>query len=133
MQQPLNVEILSQQQQQLKQNMSPKRDGRTLLSQTIIHQSYGVAQQSGGVGAGMPRQRTIMSVSSSGNATIGGILPPHLSMAYYSQPPPSQSYFGEVLHPMQVISTFPKYLYKKVMYGICYGFVFIYTDTTSIN
>lgn len=41
--QPLNAEMLSQQQTQLKQqNNSPKKDGRTLLSQTIIHQSYGV-------------------------------------------------------------------------------------------
>lgn len=146
MQQPLNAEILSQQ-QQLQQQMnainSPKRDGRTLLSQNIIHQSYGVAQQQGGpaiggnvitagslIGAGVPvsgnsisgtgsipRQRpavnmapTISNVGTGSNvstflptnANMGGILPQHLSMGYYTQPTPSQSYFGEMIHPMQV-------------------------------
>lgn len=138
-QQPLNVEMLSQQQQlqqQMNSNNSPKRDGRTLLSQNTIHQSYGVAQQSGsGVsgnvipagslfGAGIPvsgnsiggtggiRQRPVVApgsgnVGTANNATtfiqgspnMSGISPQHLSMAYYSQTPPSQSYFGE----MQVV------------------------------
>lgn len=141
-QQPLNVEMLSQQQQlqqQMNSNNSPKRDGRTLLSQNIIHQSYGVAQQSGSgvsgnvitagslIGAGIPvsgnsigstggiRQRPVVASGMSnvgtgsnattyiqGNANMSGILPQHLPMAYYSQTPPSQSYFGEVLHPIQV-------------------------------
>lgn len=123
-QQPLNVEMLSQQQQQqthqqqqIKQNISPKRDGRTLLSQNIIHQSYGVAQQTniGVNGAGgistasvstaISRQRqTVVSMGNPVNPTnVGsGILSPHLSMSYYPQTPPSQAYFGEVLHPMQV-------------------------------
>lgn len=129
-QQPLNVEMLSQQQQQqqqqthqqqIKQNISPKRDGRTLLSQNVIHQSYGVAQQTsigvnvtggaGGlntanIGTSIARQRqTVVSMGNAGNPNMsaaGGMLSPHLSMAYYSQTPPSQPYFGEVLHPMQV-------------------------------
>lgn len=137
-QQPLNVEMLPQQQplqQQVNSNSSPKRDGRTLLSQNIIHQSYGVAQQSGSgtsgnvitagslIGAGFPvsgsntgiRQRPVLPPGMSnvgagsiattyiqGNPNISGILPQHLSMTYYSQTPPSQPYFGEVLHPMQV-------------------------------
>lgn len=142
-QQPLNVEMLSQQQQlqhQMNSSNSPKRDGRTLLSQNIIHQSYGVAQQSGSgvsgnviatgsclIGAGIPisgnsmvstggvRQRPVVAAGVSnvgpgsnastfipGNPNMSGILPQHLPMAYYSQATPSQSYFGEVLHPMQV-------------------------------
>lgn len=120
-QQPLNVEMLSQQQQQIhqqqiKQNISPKRDGRTLLSQNIIHQSYGVAQQTsigvtgggagGNIATSIARQRqTVVSMGNAGNSNMsagGGILSPHLSMAYYTQTPPSQSYFGDVLHPMQV-------------------------------
>lgn len=138
MQQPLNAEMLTQQ-QQMSSNNSPKRDGRTLLSQNIIHQSYGVAQQSASgisgnviaagsmIGAGIPvsanntvgaagsRQRPVAapgignigsgsnaSTFIPGNPNMTGILPQHLSMAYYSQTPPSQSYFGEVLHPTQV-------------------------------
>lgn len=90
MQQPLMTTVVvesPQQQQQLlaKANLSPKRgDNRTLLSQSVIHQTYGVSQQ-----AVPGRQRQM------------GAIPPHMQMAYYNQPPP-QSYFGEVLHPMQV-------------------------------
>lgn len=137
MQQPLNAEMLSQQ-QLMTSNSSPKRDGRTLLSQNIIHQSYGVAQQSASgisstvmaagslIGAGIPvsgnsvgvagiRQRPVAAPGIGntgsgsnaaafipGNPNMTGILPQHLSMAYYSQTPPSQTYFGEVLHPTQV-------------------------------
>lgn len=138
-QQPLNVEMLTQQQQlqqQINSNNSPKRDGRTLLSQNIIHQSYGVAQQGGSsvsgnviapgsclIGTGIPvsgntmastgavRQRPLIPPGGpagnappfiQGNPNISGMLPQHLPMAYYSQAAPAQSYFGEVLHPMQV-------------------------------
>lgn len=108
MQQPLKFEMLPQQQQQLlKQSQnSPKRDNRTLLSQSIIHQSYGVSQM--GVGG---QRNMINSGIGVGSVTVGvdgstncgpNTLPPHLSMAYYAQQPPSQSYFGEVIHPMQV-------------------------------
>lgn len=139
-QQPLNVEMLSQQ-QQLNPSNSPKRDTRTLLSQNIIHQSYGVAQQSSSgvsgnlitagnlIGTGIPvsgnsigaagciRQRSVIApgmsnvgtgintmIFTQSNPNMTGILPQHLPMAYYSQTPPSQPYFGEVLHPMQVRS-----------------------------
>lgn len=147
-QQPLNAEMLSQQQQQhqqgMKQNMSPKRDGRTLLSQNIIHQTYGVAQQQSsgvsGVGivgnsavigsgniisgaipvsssniamipGGMARQRPPVNMSSVGaNININpNMVPPHLPMAYYAQSASQQSYYGEVLHPMQVSICFDKF------------------------
>lgn len=124
MQQPLKFEMLPQQQQQLlKQSQgSPKRDNRTLLSQSIIHQSYGVSQmnQSGMVGVAasdgngshhtgggiitgsMSRQRNLISSGSNAVNCSANILPPHLSMAYYAQQAQVQPYFGEAIHPMQV-------------------------------
>lgn len=115
MQQPLKFEMLPPQQQQLlKQSQnSPKRDNRTLLSQSIIHQSYGVSQM--GVGG---QRNMINSGIGVGTAGVDGstncgpnTLPPHLSMAYYAQQPPSQSYFGEVIHPMQVFTIFSYILF----------------------
>lgn len=102
-QQPLKFEMLPQQQQLKQQSQkSPKRDNRTLLSQSIIHQSYGVSEGGGGMVAGnISRQRNVISTGEMANCGNSN-LPPHLSMAYYAQQPPSQSYFGEVLHPMQV-------------------------------
>jgi hypothetical protein len=128
-QQPLSAELLSQQQfikqhQQLQQQQqqsltmhqqqlqnapttattnlitsnSPKRDTPTrhnLLSQSIIHQSYGVSTS-----------QSPNSMNSNSRQTSRS-LPPQpvgcMQMSYYTQSqPPPQSYFGEILHPLQV-------------------------------
>lgn len=105
---PLKYEMLPQQQLLKQSQNSPKRDNRTLLSQSIIHQSYGVSQSGGGVGvgSGMMAGANLPRRMSSGNDSTNcgtNTLPPHLSMAYYAQQPQSQQqYFGEVLHPMQI-------------------------------
>lgn len=108
---PLKYEILPQQQLLKQSQNSPKRDNRTLLSQSIIHQSYGVSQSGGGsvgsiapgmIASGNLPRRTVISGNDSTNCGTN-TLPPHLSMAYYAQQPQSQQqYFGEVLHTMQV-------------------------------
>ncbi|XP_055702891.1 uncharacterized protein LOC129801656 isoform X4 [Phlebotomus papatasi] len=94
-QQPLSVEMLSQ--QQLKQpNMSPKRDARTPLSQTIIHQGYGVTQH-------QTNSRIPPRV-----AGQSGILMGSLPLSYYSQQQPvtTQAYYSEMVHhPLQVQSS----------------------------
>ncbi|GAB0089672.1 uncharacterized protein DMENIID0001_042510 [Sergentomyia squamirostris] len=94
-QQPLSVEMLSQ--QQLKAaSMSPKRDARTPMSQTIIHQGYGVTQQHQGNSRLPPR------------VTGSGILMGSLPLSYYPQQQPpvtTQAYYSDMVHhslqPMQ--------------------------------
>lgn len=108
----LTAEIQAQQQQlqllkaqQLQQMNSPKRDIRPLMvAQTMLQQTYGAA--SGGVV--VPSSNAAAAATSQLNAAArnlrslshqqqSSVLPP---MAFYSQPP--QSYYGEVLHPLQV-------------------------------
>lgn len=70
------------------QTISPNRDGRSLLSQTVIHQSYGVSPHSTGISQAT-RQR---------NNSI-------TSTAMYSPHP--NSYYGEVYHPLLVSAVLP--------------------------
>ncbi|XP_055689800.1 uncharacterized protein LOC129793654 isoform X2 [Lutzomyia longipalpis] len=98
-QQPLSVEMLSQ--QQLKQpNMSPKRDARTPLSQTIIHQGYGVTQHQ--------TNSRISPRVAQGQGILMGSLP----LSYYPQQQPAvttQAYYGDMVHhPLQQVQSSPE-------------------------
>jgi hypothetical protein len=119
-QQPLSAELLSQQQfikqqqqQQLIQNTqtitsssnliasnnSPKRDitptRHNLLSQSIIHQSYGVSNSQS--------PNALNATTRPTNRSLPAQPMGCMQMPFYTQAqPPPQSYFGEILHPLQV-------------------------------
>lgn len=82
-------------------NVMVKHEVPSIISQPTLHQSYGIPQSDN-------TTSSLMQPRSS-----AGILPPHLSIGYYTQPPPPppQLYFGESLHSTQVI--FNTFLYSR--------------------
>lgn len=136
-QQPLNSEILTQQQllkqqqllhlqqqqQQLQQQQqalnlnSPKRmisDGilgnRQIITQSVVHQNYGIApqqqqqqQQSSNNQQQSPSNQQQTQLRQTQRGLPVAVTQPVvcLQMPYYAQPP-QQTYFGDMLHQMQV-------------------------------
>ncbi|XP_055910642.1 uncharacterized protein LOC129945007 [Eupeodes corollae] len=107
----------SQSQMMAKVNLSPKRvDPRAMmqLNQNALQQAYAIppSPQQAAMSTGRPPRSPQVSV---GPSPVGG-LATHMHMAYYGQPQPTQStYFGEVLHPMQVPQAPPEYRFPPAI------------------